>query len=301
MKELFYKLIYNKKVNWILRNLNKYFKFLFPFKIPPSGIITIKIDKSIKFKMHTNQSNYLTKLVFWEGFERFEYTPIFIDITKNISTFYDIGANIGYYSLLASTINKSIKVVGFEPASGPLNYFKKNVSLNKFKHIKIEPIALSNKNGEIDFYEIRNPKYKYLMHNLAGESNTAGNILNRNYAINRVKTITLDEYIKINREERIDLIKIDTEGTEHFILGKAEEVLSKMRPIVICETLFGRNENELEEIFSKHDYLFFYHTPRGLEKTNTLKREKENGISNCFFVPPTKLNLISKFIFIGQN
>ena len=300
MKELFYKVIYNKKVNWVLRNLNKYFKFLLPFKLPPSGIITIKIDKSLQFKMHTNQSNFLTKLVFWEGYKHFEYTPIFIDIVKNTSTFYDIGANIGYYSLLASTINKSIKVVGFEPAKGPLNYFRKNVSQNKFSNIKIESIALSDSNGEIDFYEIRNPKYKYLKYNLAGESNTAGNVSNRNYEINKVKTITLDDYIKKNHEEKIDLIKIDTEGTEHLILGHAEEILSKMKPIIICETLFGRNEYELEKIFSKYGYLFYNHTSKGLEKTETLMRIEENGVSNCFFVHPLKFHLISKFV-INRN
>jgi FkbM family methyltransferase len=298
MKETFYKLIYNGKVNWILRNINKSLKLFFPFKIPPAGIITIKIDKKTQFKMCTNQSNYLTKIVFWEGYNNFEYTPIFIDIVRHTSTFFDIGANIGYYSLLASTVNKTIHVVGFEPARGPLNYFKKNVLLNNFNQIKVESIALSDKNGEIDFYEISNPKYQYLELNLAGESNTAGNVENRKYTINKVLTVTLDDYVRTNKIENIDLIKIDTEGTEHLILGNADNVLSIMKPIVICETLFERNEKELEAIFSKHGYFFYNHTLKGLEKTETLIREKENGVNNCFFVHPTKFDLISKYVFI---
>jgi FkbM family methyltransferase len=301
MKETFYKLIYNGKVNWILRNINKSLKLFLPFKIPPAGIITIKIDKKTQFKMYTNQSNYLTKIVFWEGCESFEYTPVFIDIVRNTSTFFDIGANIGYYSLLASTINKSINVVGFEPARGPLNYFRKNVLLNNFNQIKVESIALSDKNEEIDFYEISNPKYQYLEFNLAGESNTAGNVENRKYKINKVLTVTLDDYVRTNKFENIDLIKIDTEGTEHLILGHSDNVLSIMKPIVICETLFGRNEKELEEIFSKHGYLFYNHTLRGLEKTETLIREKENGVNNCFFVHPTKFDLISKYVYIDKT
>lgn len=296
MKETFYKLIYHEKVNWLLRNTNKLISALVPFKIPPSGIIRIKTKEGRVLRMHTNQSNFLTKLVFWYGYENFEYTPIFNALVKKISTFYDIGANIGYYSLLAATTNKSIKVVGFEPAKGPLNYFRKNVLLNNFSQIKVEAVALSDKNGEINFFEISNPKYRYLEYNLAGESNTAGNVSNRKYTVNQVQTITLDDYAEINHETKIDLIKIDTEGTEHLILNKAEKVLSEMKPIVICETLFGRNENELESIFSKHGYLFFNHTSKGLVKTDSIKRITDNGVSNCFFVHPSRIALISEFV-----
>jgi len=49
-----------------------------------------------------------------------------------VKTFYDIGANIGYYSLLGATINEDLIVVGFEPATGPAYYFKENIKINHF-------------------------------------------------------------------------------------------------------------------------------------------------------------------------
>ena len=299
MVQLVYKIIYHPDVNFILRNINR---FLFPIlpkkiRIPPSGILKIVNKEGKVLKIKTNQTNYLTHLLFWEGgYEQFEYTSIFIRVIKKINTFFDIGANIGYYSLLGTLENPGIKIVGFEPAEGPFHYFKENIDINNFSNIKAEQLALSNIDGMIEFYEIHNVKYKYLKYNLAGESNAGTKTKGRKYHVNHVKSMTLDEYIRKNNITEIDLIKIDTEGTEHQILEKSRIVLEQLRPIIICETLFNTIEAELEEIFSKYHYQFFVPVLHGLEKRETIIRKEDDGIRNCFFVPSEKMEFIQEFI-----
>ena len=297
MKQLIYKIIYNDKINIILRNLNKLLYPLLPgaIRLAPSGILTIKKDgKSLKIKV--NQTNFLGTIIFWKGFETFEYTGIFLSLIKKIGLFYDIGANIGYYSLLAKMANPTIKVVSFEPASGPLFYLRENIRINNFENIKAEPLALSDKSGEIDFYEIKNSKYTYLEHCLAGEGNIGSLTTGRNFVVNKVKTMTLDEYIKTRNDGPVDLIKMDTEGTENLILEKSALILGEMRPIIICETIFNKIEHLLEDILNLYGYEFYNHTTAGLVKTKTIKRDYDNGISNCFFVHPDKFYLIEEFI-----
>lgn len=299
MKQAAYKLIYNSNVNIVLRTLNKWLLPVLPpkIKLPPSGIVKIRNQEGHIMKFKTNQTNYLTKLIFWEGgYERFEYTGIFIKLIKKVGSFYDIGANIGYYSLLAAMENKEIKVVGFEPATGPLFYFRENVRINNYTNIKVESLALSHKEGEIEFYEIRNKKYKYLEHNLAGESNAGSNTTGRNFVVNKVKTSTLDNYVKANQVNTIDLIKMDTEGTENLILEKAGVVLREMKPIIICETLFNTIEPELEIIMKSYGYEFYNHLETGLQKQDSIIRKENNGVSNCFFVHPSKFHLIEEFV-----
>lgn len=299
MKQFLYKLIYSGKVNFVLRNLNKALLPILPkkIKIPPSGILNIRNSEGNILKIKSNQTNYLTHLIFWQGgYQRFEYTDIFIKLIKKVHSFYDIGANIGYYSLIAASENSDIKIVGFEPAVGPLHYFRENVRFNNFSNIKVEPIALSQKNGEIEFYEIRNKKYTYLKHNLAGESNAGSKTQGRNFVMNKVKTLTLDNYVKLNNVEHIELIKMDTEGTENLILENSNFVLEKMKPIIICETLFNTIESELEQIFSSYGYEFYNHVENGLKKEKTIIREKDNGVRNCFFVHPRNFNLIAEFV-----
>ena len=297
MKQLFYKIIYNDKINIVLRKLNKLLYPLLPgaIRIAPSGVLTIPFDgKSLKIKV--NQTNYLGTIIFWEGIETFEYTVIFLSLVKKINIFYDIGANIGYYSLLAKMANPGIRIVSFEPASGPLFYLRENIRINNFDNIKAESLALSDKSGEIDFYEIKNAKYTYLEHCLAGEGNIGSLTTGRNFVVKKVKTITLDEYVKANNEDTIDLIKMDTEGTENLILEKSVFILGEMRPIIICETIFNKIEHFLEEILNFYGYEFYNHTKAGLVKTDTIKREVDNVISNCFFVHPSKFYLIEEFI-----
>lgn len=265
-------------------------------RLPPSGVLNIKLRSGKEVKMMTNQTNYLTQLVYWNGYENFEYTQIFEALISNVSVFYDIGANIGYYSLIAAVENEDIRVVGFEPATGPLYYFRKNVKLNDLKNVSIAPLALSDTAGEITFYEIKNQKYIDLEHNLGGEGNTGSKTTGRNFVPNPVKTMTLDQYVEKNETGKIDLMKIDTEGTEHLILGKADLVLDTMKPIVICETLFDTIESELESVFSNHGYEFYNHLDDHLVKVDSIVRKNDNGVRNCFFVHPEKFELISKFV-----
>ncbi len=298
MLQLIYKTIYSPVVNPLLRSVNKFLQPILPSRIrlSPSGTITLKNDAGKQLKIKTNQTSYLAHLLYWEGYQNFEYTDIFTPLIKKVQVFYDIGANIGYYSLLAAMENPEIKVVGFEPASGPLFYFKKNVQLNHFDNIAVEPVALSHVEGEIVFQEVQNKKYRYLTHNLAGESNAGVKTDRRHFVSVNVKTTTLDQYVQYKKETQIDLIKMDTEGTENLILENAANVLSKMKPIIICETLFNGIEPELEAIMRSHQYCFYNHTPHGLKKVETIIRQKDDGVRNCFFVHPDKLELIRDFI-----
>lgn len=265
-------------------------------KLPPSGVLTITNEEGKKIQLKTNQTSYLSRLIFWEGYLHFEYTAIFIKLIKRINVFYDVGSNIGYYSLLAAMENPEIKIVAFEPATGPQHYLKENVELNKFKNISVEHLALSEKTGDLTFFEVKNKKYTYLEHNLAGEGNAGSKTTGRNFVPTTVKSKTFDEYVTDVNETRIDLVKMDTEGTEHFILEHAQIVLEKMKPIVICETLFNTIEPQLESLFTKHGYVFFNHTENGLERVETILRDKDDGVRNCFFVHPSKLHLIEEFI-----
>jgi FkbM family methyltransferase len=298
MKQIIYKAIYHPTINKVLRNINKVFYPILPnkIKIPPSGLLVIKNETGKRLRIKTNQTSYLAKLIFWEGYQNFEYTDIFLKLIKKVNVFYDIGSNIGYYSLLAEMENPNIQVVAFEPASGPLQYLKENVRINNFNNIEVEDIALSEKNGSITFFEIKNKKYTYLEHNLAGEGNVGSKTTQRNFVPIEVKTKTFNQYVRDKNQENIDLVKIDTEGTEHLILKNADVILGQMKPIFICETLFDTIESELESIFRKYNYDFYNHTETGLKKVSSIIRDKDNGVRNCFFVHPSKSHLIKEFV-----
>ena len=145
------------------------------------------------------------------------------------------------------------------------------------------------------FNEVENVKYKYLDYNLAGEGNAGTKTTSRNFKKNTVDSITLSSFIETNNIKKIDLVKIDTEGTEIDILLSGKKYIEQFQPIVICETLFNTIEDDLENFFKPLGYKFFNHTLSGLREVNSIKRSQDDGIRNCFFVPDSKKHLIEKF------
>lgn len=299
MKQLFYSFIYSPFINRIIRNVNRVFLKRF-VSIPPSG--KIRFDSaSGPFYIHTNQTNYITSVLYYHGWNNYEYAAIFATLIKKCKVFFDIGANTGFYTVLGCKLNPELRVVCFEPAIGSLYYLKKSCRSNGLtERVSIEPVALANQSGKIEFHDVVNRKYPQLEYNLAGESSTSEIYSTRPFKKYLVDSITLDEYITRNTPERIDLIKIDTEGTEDTILSKSVETLKKYKPIVICETLFGKIETELQSIMSGLGYHFYNHYSDGLRRVPHIVRNSDDGVRNCFFVHPEKEHLIREFV-VGAN
>jgi len=88
-------------------------EFIFPFR----GTIQVKFNESISFKMKTDGGDTIAARLHQDGVQAFEteMTKIFKELILYSNSFFDIGANTGYYSLLASTLNSRCIVHSFEP------------------------------------------------------------------------------------------------------------------------------------------------------------------------------------------
>ena len=243
--------------------------------------------------MATNQTSFVTRLLYYEGPEAFEYSRIFKVLIKRCHGFIDVGANIGYYSLLAAKVNPLIEVVAFEPAPGPAQFLVQNIELNRLTGI-IEPstLALSDQQGEMNFYSVRNPKYPEIP-NLGGVGSLLQQSTNRE--VIKVKLSTLDEFIRSKNSAVIDLIKMDTEGTEDQVLRGAAEVIRRYKPIIICETMFNRIEANIESEMLQHGYHFYNHKNGRLHRVETLVRNSDDGVRDCFMVHPSKEEWVTEF------
>lgn len=298
IKTQFDRIVYTSPgINKILRNLNKTIRPLTSFRLRPYGVMRVHF-KDITFRMATNETSYVTKQLFWNGPENFEYTPIFARLVRKCSGFVDIGANTGYYSLLASKANSQIVVHAFEPASGPYHFLTQNIHINQLKgRVFAHEIALSNNKGEVEFFEIINPAGTYARYNLSGVGGLKKTHETQEQSVRKtVRAETLDEYASQAKIEFLDLLKIDTEGTENLVLEGAQRIIRNYKPLIICETLFNKIEPQLDAIMKSHGYLFFNHIGGKLYPTGSLIRSTDNGVSDCFFVHPEKQHLVEDFI-----
>lgn len=131
-------------------------------------------------------------------------------------TFVDIGANIGYYTVLAAKlVGAEGKVFGFEPE--PVNYstLQKNIALNELANVTAEPLACSDRFAEIPLYLDGGNAGGHHLHD-AGDGSVSSII----------RTVTLDGYFR-DYDRPIGLVKMDIQGHEPAALRGMLSLLRK--------------------------------------------------------------------------
>ena len=143
-------------------------------------------------------------------------------------TVIDIGANIGYYTVIAGKrIGVNGKVFAFEPEENNFSLLSRNISLNKLNNVTVFKVALADKSGEKSLYLDNDNKGH---HSLSSQkSRTEKRVL--------VKTDTLDNILEKYGSPKIDLIKMDIEGAEFLALKGMVKTLA-INPELILFTEF---------------------------------------------------------------
>lgn len=197
------------------------FGFIYGKVKDKKGIIMVKTNGH---KMYIDLADQIiaTKLIqygFWEE----GLTKLVKKIIKNDMFVIDVGAHMGYYSLLFSKhVGDKGKVFSFEPVPYNFNFLKENKQINKINNIVLENFAVSDKNGEIKLFLDKN--------NLGAHSFIEGNNNKDDCVV--AKAIRLDDYFN-NSNFPIDLIKIDVEGAESVVLGGMPALLNNNPNIIM--------------------------------------------------------------------
>jgi len=210
-------------------------------------------------------------------FEKID-TDFLKSVIKKNWTCFDVGANIGYYTLLLANLAPKGKVYAFEPI--PLSHYllKANLTLNNFTNVVANNIALGDKNEKATFVLPEDSGF-------ASFRDTKRKIVKEKIT---VSVQTLDSYVKHLKIKRIDFVKIDVEGAERLVLQGAKNILEKIKPKILLIELYDLNLNVYNEsvesivkFLRKYNYL-----PYKLEKdklTSFLK-EDYNDIHNVYFI-----------------
>ena len=235
-----------------LRTINKLFYFLTNrnFITWINYFINLDSEKVIKIrekKVLFFIPNHLTE---WRVRTFVDKEPDTIDWINRFNTkkdiiFWDIGANIGVYSIYASCIhNKKIKVYAFEPSTSNLRILSRNIYLNKLvKKIIINTLPLTNKENK--FLEMKEAKFEEgLSLNTFGEN---FDFEGKKFKVGNCYKIlgtTIDYLIVKKIMEVPDYIKIDVDGIEHLILLGGKKTLKNKK---IKSVLIEVNEKFLEQ------------------------------------------------------
>lgn len=173
------------------------------------------------------------------------------------TVFLDVGANVGYYSLLAiDCVGPDGQVHAFEIDSRPLKCLRKTVVANKLNNLIIHEVALGQNEGTA-----------YLaMKSDCGHSSAGSELQGI-----AVPMAPLDSFQHKFDGRRISAIKIDVEGAELAVINGAKNIIREHQPAIVCEVFddhlrrHGHTSEQLMQCLIQFGYECFWlgsvHTP----------------------------------------
>lgn len=206
-----------------LKNNFKYYQLSYEWQIAAlheKEYIDKLLEPGVKIRCYLD--GLISKLIYIEQFEQTEINFIRKFIRAG-DIFLDIGANIGFHTLIAAKKTGSAgKVYAFEPFPNTFNRLTENVLLNNLQNVEAIPLALSNAVGKQSFYSFKDGMDAF---------NSFAPILEQtSYDKIDVHATTLNAFISnlpVELISKISLIKIDVEGWEIPVLEGGYDLLAK--------------------------------------------------------------------------
>lgn len=167
----------------------------------------------------------LTPYLLLDGYWELWITNALQDVVTTGMNVVEVGANVGYYTLLiAQKIGETGRLTAFEANPAIFRYLFRNVEINRYLHrVTLVNQAVTDRRGQITFRALRHHLGSSTIIDIPQE-------LLRHYQDEvdeiKVSTTSLDEYFS-ETDQRIDLIKVDAEGSEPFILDGMQAVLDR--------------------------------------------------------------------------
>jgi len=209
------------------------FNYLNPISQKPIDFI---FKRDLRIIINKGHGKYETTglATIWEIVIKKNYNPRGFEI-KLKDIIIDIGANIGIFSIYAAKKAIYGKIYSFEPFKSHYRRFLKNIELNKIKNIKPFNLAVSKKEGEQRLFLSEINSGGHSLHPIKGQESVI------------IKTLTLNKIIKENKLKKIDLLKLDCEGSEYEIIySTSKKNLKIIKKIVLEYENIDKNKNNLK-------------------------------------------------------
>lgn len=214
-------------------------------------------------------------------------------VFKEGETFIDIGANLGWYSLVLGRNCPGSRIYAFEPIPTTVAVLEKNIRLNRLENIETLCMGMFNKEDELNFLFAPDVSGATSL-KLTGQARGRSEIQNV-----MCKTTTLDAFCS-SRDVVPSLLKIDVEGAELMVIEGGEKVLEST-PIILIELLrkwsreFGYHPNDVFSLLAKYGYSAWVFSEDGRLQACTLVTEETVQTNYVFMHPHKHAEVISQW------
>jgi len=231
----------------------------------------VQVTLPTGINMELDGRDMVTQTILMAGIWEPKVTKWVNSSLKPGDVFVDVGAHVGYYTLLAAKlVGESGKVVAVEPNPPTIVRLEKDIALNPFKNIIVQKVACTDKETTLKFYQ-------------APLENTGESSMNKGNAHQgseiSVPGVPLDKIVQDLGIKRVDMVKIDVEGAEMMVLGGMTNIISTYHPkfdielkddllknmgssLEAAKALFIKNGYTMQAFDGTDDYLWIVPTPQ---------------------------------------
>ncbi|MDD2723475.1 MAG: FkbM family methyltransferase [Methylovulum sp.] len=293
-KNLYKYLVSCKQVSVDIERINE---LAFYINMIKNGMSVYLGDNLAITRLFTGQKMYvdtrdvsLAPHILLEGEWEPQITSIFRKYVEEVSTVFDIGANFGFFSLMAGTSNHKGSIHIFEANPDLIHIIIKNVSVNGLTNrSKVNHFAVTNKSNEKVTINI----FKDLWGSATLHDVNDKSLIDNSY---EVESITIDDYCKKQLIQNIDIIKLDIEGFEDKAYEGMREIIaaSDNLKMFIEFTFYAYAEPEkfLEKIFEDFDFVYAINENTGEKsRLETVKQMLLMGLNDWIMLLCAKVQL----------
>lgn len=271
-----------------------------PFRTVPYFIMqTIAYRHPFKVNYKTlwgdKMSFYLPEgnAIYYYGFFEANLTNFFLNFIQERDTIFDVGAHVGYYSILSSAlVGESGHVHSFEPTPRTFNTLKQNSQIRN--NITVNNNAVLDHETEIEFIDY-GPKYS-AFNSFQKRTGEEMSFLEEPEKV-KVKTVSLDMYCK-SKNVWPTFIKIDAEGAEHLILQAMTDLLKNQKPIITIEVAgdeeWKDNCSKSISLLESNGYVAYEIDLHGNIKLHT--QQETYSYDNLLFAHPENMERLKPLI-----
>jgi FkbM family methyltransferase len=226
------------------------------------GAVESRLPNGASLRLWSIADDWVSNQVFWRGWLGYEpeTSPLFFRLAARAAVTLDVGAYVGFFSLLAGHANPQGRVYAFEPLAAAFERLRKNNARNALSNVEAIAAAVADVAGHLEFFHAPTTNGIPCSSSLSQEFMAGTPDLRKT----TVPVVRLDDFVQEKGLERVDLVKIDTESTEPAVLVGAHRTLDRHHPNIVCEVLRGRGaERKLETVLAPLGYRYYLLTPDG--------------------------------------
>ncbi len=177
--------------------------------------------------MKVDRSSAIGSSLYWLGYHSINELLLLEKVLKPDMVFVDIGANQGEFTLFAGRRMTTGRVIAFEPMPQMFAQLQENIRLNSLTNVFAHNVALSNQKGSMTIHAAVDAVNEGLgtLYPGSGDFKVAGT----------VQVEVFDEVFQQQGLNRLDIIKMDVEGSELPVLRGAHDSLVRFHPVIMLE------------------------------------------------------------------